>query len=70
MYDTGISRRVLASFEVIPGLATPGDIGSVTHFFPADITVPPYEFPGARVTLNPPDHPCGLGCALNEELLR
>ncbi|MCI8367361.1 MAG: AMP-binding protein [Eggerthellaceae bacterium] len=70
MYDTGISRRVLASFEVIPGLGTPGDIGSVTHFFPADITLPPYEFPGARVTLNPPDHPSGLGCALNEELLR
>ena len=69
MYDTGVSRRVLAAFEVLPGLGTPGDVGSVTQFFPADITIPPYEFSGSRVTLNPPDYPAGLGCALNEELL-
>lgn len=69
MYDTGVSRRVLAAFEVLPGLGTPGDVGSVTQFFPADITIPPYEFSGSRVTLNPPDYPAGLGCVLNEELL-
>lgn len=69
MYDTGVSRRVLAAFEVLPGLGTPGDVGSVTQFFPADITIPPYEFSGSRVTLNPTDYPVGLGCKLNEELL-
>lgn len=69
MFDTGVSRRVLAAFEVLPGLGTPGDVGSVSRFFPADITVPPYEFPSSRVTLNPPEYPEGLGCRLNEELI-
>lgn len=69
MYDTGISKRLHAAFETLPGIDTPGDIGSTTRYFECDVTVPPYTAELGLVTLNRVNHPYGLGCELNRPAL-
>lgn len=68
MHETGIGRRVSAAFETLPGIVFPGDIGSISRYFKADITYPPYEAHDGMVTLNGEGFPFGLGCTLNEEV--
>ncbi len=62
MYDTGVARRVLASFETLPGVIMPGDIGEPTLYFDEDVTDPPYEVRGGYVMLNGSGRGDGLGC--------
>lgn len=69
MYDTGISKRLHAAFETLPGIDAPGDIGATARYFRSDVTDPPYVVDQGCVVLNGPDHPYGLGCDLNRLVL-
>ena len=64
MYDTGISKRVHAAFQTLPGMDVPGDVGATSRYFPVDVTDPPYSVERGTVTLNREGHPFGLGCDL------
>ena len=70
MYDTGISKRLHAAFETLPGIDAPGDIGATSRYFPVDICDPAYEAPGGVVTLNPTGHRFGIGCDLDRDALK
>lgn len=65
MYDTGISKRLHAAFQMLPDLVIPGDIGAVSRYFGVDIATPPYTADGGVVTLNRPGFEYGLGCELH-----
>ena len=69
MYDTGISKRLHAAFQTLPGIDAPGDIGATSRYFSCDVTEPPYEVKDGKVTLNGSGHEAGLGCELNREAL-
>lgn len=69
MYDTGISKRVHAAFETLPGVNAPGDIGATSRYFASDVTVPPYTVERGFVTLNREGHASGLGCSLDRSTL-
>lgn len=69
MYDMGISKRVHAAFETLPGVIVPGDVGSTSRYFDIDITDPPYEASRGYVLLNGEGHESGVGCNLNLESL-
>ena len=69
MYDTGISKRLHAAFETLPGIDAPGDIGATSRYFPVDICDPVYEAPGGLITLNPAGHRHGIGCELDRDAL-
>lgn len=69
MYDTGISKRLHAAFETLPGITAPGDIGATARYFATDVTDPPYTVERGQVTLNRAGHPHGLGCGLNRAAL-
>ena len=69
MYDTGISRRMHAAFQMLPGVVDAGDIGATSRYFDVDVTDPPYTAERGRVTLNRTGHPNGLGCDLNRSSL-
>lgn len=60
MYDTGISKRLHAAFETLPGIDAPGDIGATSRYFAADITDPPYAVSRGKVALDRTAF--GLGC--------
>lgn len=64
MYDTGISKRMHAAFETIPGISDPGDLGSVARYFGCDVAAPPHDPRGGAVVLNDAAHPFGIGCDL------
>lgn len=70
MYDTGISKRYHAAFQMLPCIQMPGDISATSRYFSHDVTVPPYAVNQGIVTLNPEGYETGLGCALNEEALQ
>lgn len=70
MYDTGISKRLHAAFQMLPCVKTPGDISATSRYFAHDITTPPYTVHRGTVTLNPEGYEAGLGCTLNEEALQ
>ena len=65
MYDTGISKRIHAAFETLPGIEAPGDIGATARYFTCDITDPPYTAEFGQVTLNRTNYEYGIGCNLN-----
>lgn len=69
MYDTGVSKRLHAAFQTLPGVDAPGDIGATSRYFSCDVTEPPYEARDGKVTLNGPGHEAGLGCELDREAL-
>ncbi len=69
MYDTGISKRMHAAFEALPGLVTPGDVGAVSRYFNYDITKPHYDAEHGCVVLNDEGYECGLGCELDRVVL-
>lgn len=69
MYDTGISKRLHAAFETLPGIDAPGDIGATERYFPVDICDPAYDAPGGLVTLNGSGHRYGIGCDLDRSAL-
>lgn len=69
MYDTGISKRLHAAFQALPGVSGAGDIGATARYFATDVTEPPYTAPSGRITLNTPGYEHGLGCTLNREAL-
>ena len=69
MYDTGVSKRLHAAFETLPGIDAPGDVGATARYFAVDVTDPPYTAERGRVTLNRTGHPNGLGCDLNRSSL-
>ena len=69
MYDTGISKRLHAAFEMLPGIDAPGDIGATSRYFPVDICDPVYEAPGGLISLNPAGHRHGIGCDLDRDAL-
>ena len=69
MYDTGISRRLHAAFETLPGMRTPGDIGATARYFDVDVTDPPYTVERGAVTLDRRLESYGLGCSLNRAAL-
>ena len=69
MYDTGISKRLHAAFETLPGIDAPGDIGATSRYFPVDICDPVYEAPGGLISLNPAGHRHGIGCDLDRDAL-
>ena len=64
MYDTGISKRLHAALQTLPGVAAPGDVGAVSRYFDVDVTDPPYTVERGMVTLNRAGHEDGLGCEL------
>lgn len=70
MYDTGISKRMHAAFETLPGIDMPGDVGSTARYFPVDICNPPYQVEGGMLKLNPKGHRHGIGCELDREALK
>ena len=69
MYDTGVSKRLHAAFETLPGIDAPGDIGATARYFATDITNPPHTAERGMVTLNRAGHTHGLGCDLNRTAL-
>lgn len=69
MYDTGISKRLHAAFETLPGINAPGDIGATGRYFGCDVTDPPYTVERGLVTINRIGHEYGLGCDLNRSAL-
>lgn len=69
MYDTGVSKRLHAAFETLPGIDAPGDIGATARYFATDITDPPHTAERGMVTLNRAGHTHGLGCGLNRAAL-
>ncbi len=69
MYDTGISRRLHAAFETLPGVDAPGDLSAPSEYFPVDISDPSYEVCQGMVQPNSAQHPFGIGCVLNQEAL-
>lgn len=69
MYDTGISKRMHAAFETLPGIDAPGDIGSTSRYFTCDITSPPYTAERGFVTINRDGYYHGLGCSLDRSSL-
>ena len=64
MYDTGISKRLHAAFQMLPGIDVPGDIGATSRYFSTDVCDPPYEVTRGNVTLNTEGNAYGLGCVL------
>lgn len=69
MYDTGVSKRMHAAFETLPGVIVPGDVGATSRYFAEDVTDPPYAATRGYVLLNGEGHEHGLGCDLNEPVL-
>ncbi len=69
MYDTGISRRMHAAFETLPGVTDAGDIGATSRYFDVDVTNPPYTVERGLVTLTRRGHEFGLGCELDRAAL-
>ena len=69
MYDTGISRRVHAAFQTLPGIIMPGDIGDTSRYYPVDVTTPAYGVDRGHVTLNGAGRRAGIGCGLNRDAL-
>ncbi len=69
MYDTGISRRVHAAFETLPGIVIPGDLGATRRYFESDVTDPAYSVTRGYVLLNGQGHEAGIGCDLDEAAL-
>lgn len=69
MYDTGVSKRLHAAFETLPGVSAPGDIGATAHYFATDISDPPHTVERGLVALNRTGHEFGLGCDLNRTAL-
>ena len=69
MYDTGISRRMHAAFETLPGVTDAGDIGATSRYFDTDVTNPPYTVERGLVTLTRRGHEFGLGCELDRAAL-
>ncbi len=69
MYDTGISRRVHAAFQTLPGIIMPGDIGGTGRYFPTDVTTPAYGVDRGHITLNGAGRRVGIGCDLNRDAL-
>lgn len=70
MYDTGISRRMHAAFQMVPGVVDAGDIGATSRYFDVDVTDPPYTVERGMVTLERRGHEHGLGCASTTALSR
>ena len=70
MYDTGISKRLHAAFETLPGIDMPGDVGATARYFPTEICDPAYEVAGGLVKLNPKGHRHGIGCDLDRAALK
>ncbi len=64
MYDTGVSKRLHAAFQVLPGIDVPGDIGATSRYFAIDVTDPPYTVARGMVALNRAGSEHGLGCSL------
>ena len=64
MYESGISKRLHAAFQTLPGIDVPGDVGATSRYFATDITDPPYSVERGSVTLNREGHENGLGCGL------
>ena len=69
MYDTGISRRMHAAFQMVPGVVDAGDIGATSRYFDVDVTDPPYTVERGMVTLERRGHGHGLGCTLDRSAL-
>ena len=69
MYDTGVSRRMHAAFETLPGVTDAGDIGATSRYFDTDVTNPPYTVERGLVTLTRRGHEFGLGCELDHAAL-
>ena len=69
MYDTGISRRMHAAFQMLPGVVDAGDIGATSRYFDVDVTDPPYTVERGMVTLERRGHEHGLGCTLDRPAL-
>lgn len=69
MYDTGISKRVHAAFQTLPGIAVPGDIGATSRYFDTDVTEPRYEASRGCVSLNEKGCENGIGCVLDKKAL-
>ena len=65
-YDLGVSRRVLAAFQTIPGVEDRGNIGSVLRDFTNDIADPPYTVERGLVTINRAAEPHGVGCRVDD----
>ncbi|MEG1746470.1 MAG: AMP-binding protein [Raoultibacter sp.] len=69
MYDTGVSKRLHAAFQTLPGIDIPGDLNDSARYFPQDVTVPPFVLKQGCVMLNPENYEYGLGCDLDEDAL-
>jgi len=70
MFDTGVSKRTYAAFEMLPYVNLPGDISDAGHYFKEDVALPPVALKNGVLTLNAPGHDAGIGCVLDKEYLK
>lgn len=68
MYDTSISKRLLAAFQTLPNITLPGDVNAGSYY-PTEISTPPLSISQGKIQLNTPEYPHGLGCVLNDEAI-
>lgn len=69
MFDSGLTKRVAAAFETLPGIVIPGDLDSPLRVYAIDLFDPPYVLNRGYVTLNAAPYEYGIGCELNREAL-
>lgn len=69
MFDTGVSKRMMAAFESLPGIDIPGDISDATSYFPEDVALPKLELTHGKVAVGGPGFGFGLGCVLDKDYL-
>lgn len=70
MFDTGVSKRMHAAFQTLPGIDLPGDISDSSCYFRADCALPPLMLHVGELTLNESGYEAGLGCVLDKEYLK
>lgn len=69
MFDTGVSKRMHAAFETLPGVDMTGDISDYDSYFNHDTAIPELKLDQGELVLNRADYPAGLGCVLDKEYL-
>jgi len=69
MFDTGVSKRMMAAFETLPGVDIPGDISDATCYFAEDVAVPKLALTDGQLAVRGEGYGLGLGCRLDKDYL-
>ncbi|MGI6105270.1 MAG: o-succinylbenzoate synthase [Raoultibacter sp.] len=70
MYETAVSKRLHAAFQVLPSISIPGDLSATDCYFTTEITKPNFTVLHGNITLNTRSYEHGLGCELDYETLK